>query len=156
MWSSSWWSCSWFAVEVLQAERNPMGNEVELTKNFSALAGRIWVPQAIEDALAVPWVPMFLLGVLGAVLLWRAYWRLYRSTAIPVVRVFILIGYLLVAVLLLDVTAALWQVPEPSDVIRALRWILPYESLAFALVALMGIVWVVKGFLPQPREKKTE
>ena len=131
-----------------------MGNEVELTKNLSELAGRIWVPQVIEDALAVPWVPMFLLGLLGAVLLWRAYWTLYRSTAIPVVRVFILMGYLLAAVLLLDVTAALWQVPEPSDVIRALRWLLPYESLAFALVALMGIVWTVKGFLPHPREKK--
>jgi len=130
-----------------------MGNEVELTKNLSELAGRIWVPQAIEDALAVPWVPLLLLGVLGAVLLWRAYWTLYRSTAIPVVRVFILIGYLLVAVLLLDVTAALWQVPEPSDVIRALRWLLPYESLAFALVTLMGIFWVIKGFLPRPREK---
>ena len=60
-------------------------------------------------------------------------------------------GYLLVALLLLDVTAALWQVQEPSEVIRALRWLLPYESLAFALVALMGIVWVVKGFLPRPR-----
>jgi hypothetical protein len=133
-----------------------MGNEVELTKNLSELAGRIWVPQAIKDALAVPWVPMLLLGVLGAVLLWRAYGALYRSTAIPVVRVFILIGYLLVAVLLLDVTAALWQVPEPSDVIRALRWLLPYESLAFALVTLMGIFWVIKGFLPRHREKKTE
>jgi len=130
-----------------------MGNEVELTKYLSELAGRIWVPQAIEEALAVPWVPVFLLGVLGAVLLWRAYGTLYRSTAIPVVRVFILIGYLLVAVLLLDVTAALWQVPEPSDVIRALRWLLPYESLAFALVTLMGIFWVIKGFLPRHREK---
>ena len=133
-----------------------MGNEVELTKYLSELAGRVWVPRAIEDALAVPWVPVLLLGVLGAVLLWRAYWRLYRSTAIPVVRVFILIGYVLVALLLLDVTAALWQVQEPSEVIRVLRWLLPYESLAFALVALMGIVWVVKGFLPRPRENKTE
>jgi hypothetical protein len=133
-----------------------MGNEVELTKYFSELAGRIWVPQVMEEALAVPWVPVLLLGVLGAVLLGRAYWTLYRSTAIPVVRVFILLGYLLVAVLLLDVTAALWQVPEPSEVIRVLRWLLPYESLAFALVALMGIVWVIKGFLPRPGEKKTE
>ena len=133
-----------------------MGNEVELTKNLSELAGRIWVPQAIEDALAVPWVPVFLLGVLGAVLLGRAYWTLYRSTAVPVVRVFILIGYLLVALLLLDVTAALWQVQEPSEVIRVLRWLLPYESLAVALVTLMGIVWVVKGFLTRPAEKKTE
>jgi len=136
-----------------RAEGNHMGNEVELTKYVSELAGRIWVPQAMEEALAVPWVPVFLLGVLGAVLLWRAYRTLYRSTAIPVVRVFILIGYLLVAVLLLDVTAALWQVPEPSDVIRALRWLLPYESLAFALVTLMGIFWVIKGFLPRHREK---
>ena len=70
---------------------------LDLTKHLSELAGRVWVPRAIEDALAVPWVPVLLLGVLGAVLLWRAYWRLYRSTAIPVVRVFILIGYLLVA-----------------------------------------------------------
>ena len=133
-----------------------MGDEVDLTKHLSELAGRVWVPRAIEDALAVPWVPVLLLGVLGAVLLWRAYWRLYRSTAIPVVRVFILIGYLLVALLLLDVTAALWQVQEPSEVIRALRWLLPYESLAVALVTLMGIVWVVKGFLPRPAENKTE
>lgn len=133
-----------------------MGNEVELTKYLSELAGRVWVPQAIEDALAVPWVPVLLLGVLGAVLLWRAYWRLYRSTAIPVVRVFILIGYVLVALLLFDVTAALWQVQESSDVIRALKWLLPYESLAVALVALMGIVWVVKGFLTRPRKEKTE
>ena len=133
-----------------------MGNEVELAKHLSELAGRIWVPQAIQDALAVPWVPALLLGVLGAVLLGRAYWTLSRSTAIPVVRVFILIGYLMVAVLLLDVTAALWQVQQPSEVIRALRWLVPYESLAFALVALMGIVWVGKGFLPRPREKKTE
>ena len=96
-----------------------MGNDVELTKYMSELASRIWVPQAIEDALAVPWVPALLLGVLGAVLLWRAYWTLYRSTAIPVVRVFLLMGYLLVTWLLLDVTAALWQVPEPSEVIRA-------------------------------------
>ena len=117
-----------------------MGNEVELAKHLSELAGRIWVPQAIEHALAVAWVPALLLGVLGAVLLGRAYWTLYRSTAIPVVRVFILIGYLLVALLFLDVTAALWQVQEPSEVIRALRWILPYESLAVALVTLMGIV----------------
>ena len=133
-----------------------MGNEVELTKNLSELAGRIWVPQTIEDALAVPWVPVILLGVLGAVLLGRAYWTLYRSTAVPVVRVFILIGYVFVALLLFDVTAALWQVQESSDVIRAIRWLVPYESLAFALVALMGIVWVVKGFLPRPGEKKTE
>ena len=133
-----------------------MGNQVDLTKYLSELAGWVWVPSAIEDALAVPWVPVLLLGVLGAVLLWRAYWRLYRSTAIPVVRVFILIGYLLVALLLLDVTAALWQVQEPSEVIRALRWLLPYELLAVALVTLMGIVWVFKGFLPRPRETKTE
>ena len=133
-----------------------MGNEVELAKHLSELAGRIWVPQAIEEALAVPWVPVFLLGVLGAALLWRAYWTLYRSTAIPVVRVFILLGYLLVALLLLDITAALWQVQEPSDITRALRWILPYESLAFALVTLMAIVWAIKGFLPQSREKKIE
>jgi hypothetical protein len=141
---------------VRQAEGNHMGNEVELTKYLTELAGRIWVPRAIQEALAVPWVPVFLLGVLGAVLLCRAYWKLYRSTAIPVVRVFILIGYLLVALLLLDVTAALWQVQEASEVIQALRWLLPYESLAFALVALMGIVWVVKGFLPRPGENKTE
>ncbi len=124
---------------------------MELTKYLSEFAGRIWVPQAIEDALAVPWVPVLLLGVLGAVLLGRAYWRLHRSTAIPIVRVFILLGYLLVALLLLDVTAALWQVPEPSEVILALRWLLPYESLALILVTLMGIVWVVKGFLPRHR-----
>lgn len=121
---------------------------MELTKYVSKFADRIWVPRAIEDALAVPWVPVLVLGVLGAVLLWRAAWRLHRSTAIPVVRVFILLGYLLVTLLLLDVTAALWQVPEPSDVTQALRWLLPYESLAFVLVTLMGIVWVVKGFLP--------
>ena len=127
---------------------------MELTRYLSDFAGRIWVPRAIEDALAVPWVPVLLLGVLGAVLLWRAYWRLYRSTAIPVVRVFILLGYLLVTLLLLDVTAALWQVPEPSEVILALRWLLPYESLAFALVTLMGVAWVVKGFLPRPRAKE--
>ena len=96
-----------------------MGNELELAKHLSELAGRIWVPQAIQEALAVPWVPALLLGVLGAVLLWRAYWTLYRSTAIPVVRVLILIGYVLVAFLLLDVTAALWQVQEPSEGIRA-------------------------------------
>jgi hypothetical protein len=129
-----------------------MGNEVELTKSLSELAGRIWVPRAIADALAVPWVPLLLLGVLGAVLLGRAFWTLYRSTAIPVVRVFILIGYLMVALLLLDVTAALWQMPEPSEIVSALRWILPYESLAFALVALLGIVWAVKGFLPRHQE----
>ena len=133
-----------------------MDNELELAKHLSELAGRIWVPQAIQEALAVPWLPAFLLGVLGAVLLWRAYWTLYRSTAIPAVRLLILMGYVLAALLLLDVTAALWQVPEPSDVIRALRWILPYESLAFALVALMAIVWAVKGFLPRTTEKKIE
>jgi hypothetical protein len=33
---------------------------------------------------------------------------------------------------------------------------LPYESLAFALVALLGIVWAVKGFLPRREQKKTE
>jgi len=131
-------------------------NDVELTKDISELADRIWVPQVIKDALAVPWVPALLLGVLGAVLLWRAYWTLYRSTAIPVVRVFVLLGYLLVTLLLLDVTAALWQVQEPSEVIRALRWLLPYESLAFALVTLMGIVWVVKGFLRRPRANEAE
>jgi hypothetical protein len=133
-----------------------LGNEVELTKYISELADRIWVPQVIDEALAVLWVPALLLGVLGAVLLWRAYWTLYRSTAIPVVRVFILIGYVLVTLLLLDVTAALWQVPEPSEVIRALRWLLPYESLAFALVALMGIIWVIKGFLPRRGENETQ
>ncbi len=42
-----------------------MGNEVELTKSLSELAGRIWVPRAIADALAVPWVPVLLLGVVG-------------------------------------------------------------------------------------------
>jgi hypothetical protein len=133
-----------------------MCNEAELTKYLSELAGRIWVPRAIADALAVPWVPVLLLVFLGAVLLGRAFWTLYRSTAIPVVRVFILMGYLLVALLLLDISAALWQVPEPSEFIRALRWILPYESLAFALVALLGIVWAVKGFLPRREQKKTE
>lgn len=133
-----------------------MGNEAELTKHLSDLAARIWVPRAIVDALAVPWVPWLLLGVLGAVLLGRACWTLYRSTAIPVVRVFILLAYLLVALLLLDISAALWQVPEPSEVIRALRWILPYESLAFALVALLGIVWAVKGFLPRHQQQKTD
>jgi len=122
---------------------------------LSELAGRIWVPRAIQEALAVPWVPVFLLIFLGAVLLGRAFWTLYRSTAIPVVRVFILMGYLLVALLLLDISAALWQVSEPSEVIRALRWILPYESLAFALVALLGIVWAVQGFLPRREAKKT-
>jgi hypothetical protein len=132
-----------------------MSNEVELTKYLSDLAGRIWVPRAIQEALAVPWVPVFLLAFLGAVLLGRAFWTLYRSTAVPVVRVFILMGYLLVALLLLDISAALWQVPEPSEIIRALRWILPYESLAFALVALLGIVWAVKGFLPRREAKKT-
>jgi len=40
-------------------------------------------------------------------------------------------------------------VQKASEVILALRWLLPYESLAFVLVALMGIVWVVKGFLPR-------
>ena len=129
---------------------------MELTKYLSEFAGRIWVPRVIEDTLAVPWVPPLLLGILGAVLLWRAYWTLYRSTAIPVVRVFVLLGYLLVTLLLLDVTAALWQVQEPSEVIRALRWLLPYESLAFALVTLMGIVWVVKGFLRRPRANEAE
>ena len=133
-----------------------MGHEMELTKYMSELASRIWVPQAIEDALAVRWVPPLLLGVLGAVLLWRAYWTLYRSTAIPVVRVFLLMGYLFVTLLLLDVTAALWQVQEPSDVVRALRWLVPYESLAFTLVTLMGIVWVVKGFLSRPGKNETE
>ena len=72
------------------------------------------------------------------------------------VRVFVLIGYLLVALLLLDVTAALWQVQEPSDVVRVLRWLVPYESLAFALVTLMGIVWVIKGFLSRPGKNETE
>lgn len=133
-----------------------MGDEVDLTKHLSDLAGRVWVPRVIEDALALPWVPVLLLGLLGAVLLWRAYWRLYRSTAIPVVRVFILIGYLLVALLLLDVTAALWQVQEPSEVIRALRWLLPYESLAVTFVTLMGIVWVVKGFVRRSAENKSQ
>ena len=127
---------------------------MELTKYLSDFAGRIWVPQAIVDALAVPWVPVLVLGVLGAVLLWRAYRTLHRSAAIPVVRVFILLGYLLVSLLLLDVTAALWQVSEPSEVIRALRWLLPYELLAFAMVTLMGVAWVVKGFLPRPTAKE--
>ena len=130
-----------------------MSNEVGLAKHLSELAGRIWVPQAIEDALAVPWVPAMLLGVLGAILLWRAYWTLYRSTAIPVVRAFVLMGYLFVTLLLLDVTAALWQVQEPSEALRALRWLLPYESLAFALVTLLGIGWVVKGFVSRTRER---
>lgn len=133
-----------------------MGNEVEFAKYLNELAGRVWVPHSIEAALAVAWVPVLLLGVLGAVLLWRAYWTLRQSTAIPVVRVFILIGYALVALLLFEVTAALWQVQQPSDAVRALRWILPYEALAFALVAVMGIVWAVKGFLPRRREKKTD
>jgi hypothetical protein len=129
---------------------------MELTRYLSDFADRIWVPRAIEDALAVPCVQVLLLVVLGAVLLWRAYWTLRRSTAIPVVRVFILFGYLLVLLLLLDVTAALWQVPEPSEVIRALRWLLPYESLAFAIVTLMGVAWVVKGFLSHPKAKEGE
>ena len=96
-----------------------MGSEVDITRYFSELAARIWVPQAIEDTVAVPWVPVLVLGLLGAVLLWRAYWTLHRSTAIPVVRVFVLMGYVLVTWLLVDVTAALWQVQKPSDVIRA-------------------------------------
>ncbi|MHB0957161.1 MAG: hypothetical protein ACYC6N_20780 [Pirellulaceae bacterium] len=129
---------------------------MELTKYLSELAGRIWVPRLIEDAVAIPWVPPLLLGILGAVLLWRAYWRLYRSTVIPVVRVFLLIGYLLVTWLLVDVTAALWQVQNPSEVILVLRWLLPYEALAFALVTLMGIVWVIKGFLHRPRKSEIE
>jgi hypothetical protein len=129
---------------------------MELAKHLSELADRVWVPSAIQEALAVPWVPRLLLGALGAVLLGRAYWRLSRSTAIPVVRVFVLIGYVLVAWLLVAVTAALWRVPDPSEIIGALRWLLPYESLAFGLVALLGIVWAVKGFLRRPREKKTE
>ena len=133
-----------------------MGNELEITRYLSEFADHVWVPAAIRNALAAPWVPAFLLGILGAVLLGRAYWRLYRSTAVPVVRVFILIGYVLVALLLLDVTAALWQVQEPSEVVQALRWLLPYESLAFALVAIMGIAWVVKGFLPRPRENEKQ
>ena len=133
-----------------------MSNEVDLAKHLGELAGRIWVPQAIENAVAVPWVPALLLSVLGAVLLWRAYWTLHRSTAIPVVRVFLLMGYLFVTLLLLDVTAALWQVQQPSEAIRALRWLLPYESLAFALVTLLGTVWVVKGFLPRSEKRETE
>lgn len=133
-----------------------MGNEVEFARYLNELAGRVWVPRAIQDAITVAWVPPVLLGVLGAVLLWRAYWTLYRSTAIPVVRVFVLIGYVLVALLLFQVTAALWQVQQPSDVIRALRWLLPYEALAFALVAIMGIVWAAKGFLPQRRERMSD
>jgi hypothetical protein len=131
-----------------------MGNDEELAKQLSAFAGRVWVPRAIEDALAVPWVPVLLLGALGVVLLWRAYWTLHRSTAIPVVRVFVLMGYVLVAWLFVDVTAALWQMQNPSEIIGALRWLLPYEAMAFALVALMAIVWTVKGFLPRRREKK--
>lgn len=133
-----------------------MGNEVELAKYLNELAGRVWVPRAIQDALAVTWVPLALLGILGAVLLWRAYWTLRRSTVIPVVRVFVLIGYVLVALLLLDLTAALWQVRQPSDAIRALRWLLPYETLAFTLVALLGIVWAVGGFLPRRRQRMAE
>ena len=125
---------------------------MDLTKHLSELADRVWVPHAIEGAIAVPWVPVLLLGVLVAVLLGRAYWTLYRSTAVPVVRMFILMGYFLVTLLFLDVTAALWQVQEPSEVVRVLRWLLPYETLAFALVALMGIVWVVKGFLSRRRQ----
>ena len=50
-----------------------MGNEVELTKYLAELAGRIWVPPVIQEAVAAPWVPVLLLGVLGAVLLGRAY-----------------------------------------------------------------------------------
>ena len=133
-----------------------MDSDLALAKQLSALADRVWVPRAIEEALAVPWVPMLLLGLLGAVLLWRAYWTLRRSTAIPVVRVFLLMGYVLVAWLLMDVTAALWQVQNPSEVIGALRWLLPYESLAFALVALLAIVWTVKGFLPRSKEQRIE
>jgi hypothetical protein len=133
-----------------------MGGELDLTRYLTEFAGRIWVPRAMADALAVPWVPAVLLGVLGVLLLWRSYWTLRRSTAMPVVRVFVLLGYLLVAVLFLDVTAALWQVQEPSEVVRALRWLLPYESLAVALVALMGIVWVVRGFLPKRSKNEIE
>jgi hypothetical protein len=132
------------------------GNEMNLTERLSELAGRIWVPRAIEQALAAPWVPVLLLGVLGAILLARAYRTLSRSTAIPVLRLFILAGYLLGAWLLLVVSAALWQVQQPSEVVRALRWLLPYESLAFALVAIMGMIWVVKDFLPRSRATKTE
>lgn len=133
-----------------------MSNELGFTKHLIDLAGRIWVPQAMRDALGVPWVPAMLLGILGAVLLWRAYGTLHRSTAIPVVRAFVLMGYLFVTVLLLDVTAALWQVQEPSETLRALRWLLPYEALAFALVTLLGIGWVVKGFVSRPRAKESE
>lgn len=133
-----------------------MGNEVEFARYLNELAGRVWVPRPIQDAIAVAWVPLVLLGVLGAVLLWRAYGTVRRSTAIPVVRVFVLIAYVLVAVLLLDGTAALWQVQQPSDVIRALRWLLPYEALAFALVALMGIVWAAQGFLPRRRQRMSD
>ena len=82
-----------------------MGDEVELAKHLSELADRIWVPQAIRAALAVPWVPVLLLGVLGAKVS-EAYWTLHRSTAIPVVRVLILMGYGLVALLRIDVTTA--------------------------------------------------
>lgn len=133
-----------------------MGNDLQLAEQLRALAGRVWVPRAMQEALAVPWVPMLLLGLLCTVLLWRAYWRLHRSTAIPVVRVFVLLGYVLVAWLLVDVTAALWQVQDPSEIIGVLRWLLPYETLALALVALLAIVWTVKGFLARPRVKETE
>jgi hypothetical protein len=47
-------------------------------------------------------------------------------------------------------------VQEPSEVVRALRWLVPYESLAFTLVTLLGIVWVVKGFLSRPGKNVTE
>ena len=36
-----------------------------------------------------------------------------------------------------------------------MRWLLPYESLAFALVALIGIVWVIKGFPPRRGKNET-
>jgi hypothetical protein len=50
------------------------------------------------------------------------------STAIPMVRVFALLGYVLVAWLVVDVSAALWQVQNPLEIIGALRWIFPLET----------------------------
>ena len=127
-----------------------MGNELDLTKYLSDLAGWVWVAPVIEKALARPWVPVFLLGVLGAVLLGRAYWTLHRSTAIPVVRAFILIGYLLVALLLLDVTAALWQVQEPSEVVRALGGFCPMSRWPLHSWHLWGSSGQSRAFCPDP------
>ena len=69
----------------------------------------------------------------------------YLLTAVPVVCVFILIGYVLVVLLLFDVTAALWQVQESSDVIVCLGGFCPMSRWPL-LSCAMGIVWVVKGF----------